>query len=141
MPYDHTVCEIPPELIENYPFEELEWKPNPQGVCGMIRNPPKMEEFFDIVKEHFPGTKLGLNMASKLIPRQSIPVHIDRHDQDCRNRVHIPLKTNPHSYFYTGREFFYMETGKAYVIDPGVDHGVVNLGLDERIHLIFNMVN
>ena len=134
------VCEIDQDLINTYPLDELPWKPNPHGVCGMIRNPPRMEEFFELVEPHFKGSKLGLNMASKVIPKQVIPIHTDRHDHDCKTRVHIPLKSDPHVYFYTGGEFFHMDVGKAYVIDPSEEHGVANLGRNERIHLIFNMV-
>ena len=134
------VCEIDQRLIDTYPLDELPWKPNPHGVCGMIRNPPRMEEFFELVRPYFKGSKLGLNMASKVIPKQVIPLHTDRHDHNCKTRVHVPLKSDPHAYFYTGGEFFHMDVGKVYVIDPSEEHGVANLGKGERVHLIFNMV-
>ena len=139
-PAVRMVCEIDQELIESYPLDDLPWKPNPHGVCGMIRNPLRVREFFELVEEHFEGAKLGFNMVSKVIPKQVIPIHTDRHDNDCRVRIHIPLKTNPDTWFYAKKEFFHMELGKAYVIDPSWEHGVVNLGTSERIHLIFNMV-
>ena len=139
-PAVHMVCEIDQELIESYPLDELPWKPNPYGVCGMIRNPPRMREFFELVEEHFKGAELGFNMVSKVIPKQVIPLHTDQHDHDCKTRVHIPLITDPHAYFYTGGEFFHMGVGKVYVIDPSREHGVANLGTSERVHLIFNVV-
>jgi len=134
------VCEIDQELIDSYPLDTLPWKPNAQGICGMIEEPPLVEVFFGLVKEHFKGAKLGMNMVSKVIKGQAIQLHRDRHDGECRNRVHIPLKTNKDAYFYTSGEFHYMKAGHAYVIDPSEEHGVVNLGQDARIHLIFNMV-
>lgn len=134
------VCEIDQELIESYPLDELPWKPNPHGVCGMIRNPPRIEEFFELVKGHFDCSSIGLNMVSKVVPKQVIPIHTDRHDNGCRVRIHVPLKTNPDAWFYTRKEFHHMKLGTAYMVDPSWEHGVVNLGRGDRIHLVFNLV-
>lgn len=139
-PAVHMVCEIDQELIESYPLDKLPWKPNPHGVCGMIRYPPQVEEFFNFVKEYFDEPVLGMNMVSKVIKGQAIQLHADRHDGECKTRVHIPLKTNPDAYFYTGGSFHHMEAGQVYVIDPSEEYGVVNLGKEDRIHLIFNVV-
>ena len=140
-PAVHMVCEIDQGLINTYPLDELPWIPNANGICGMIENPPMVEDFFALVKPYFNGANLGMNMVSKVIKGQAIRLHSDKHDGMCKARVHIPLKTNDNAYFYTCGEFHHMEQGKAYLIDPNEEHGVVNLGTDDRIHLIFNMVH
>ena len=140
LPAVRMVCEIDKELVNNYPLETLPWMPNTQGICGMIEEPPLIEIFFNLIEPYFKGARLGLNMVSKVIKGQTIQLHQDRHDGECKNRIHIPLKTNPHSYFYTSEIFHHMQAGFAYVINPREEHGVVNLGQSERIHLIFNVV-
>jgi hypothetical protein len=35
-PAVHMVCEIDQGLIDTYPLDELNWKPNPHGICGMM---------------------------------------------------------------------------------------------------------
>ena len=139
-PAVRMVCEIDKDLIDNYPLDTLPWIPNAQGVCGMLEEPPLVEVFFGLVEEYFKGAELGLNMVSKVIKGQAIQLHSDRHDGECKARIHIPLKTNEDAYFYTSGSFHHMQAGFAYVIDPSEKHGVVNLGIDDRIHLIFNMV-
>lgn len=139
-PAVHMVCEIDKSLLDEYPLDTLPWIPNANGICGMIEHPPMVEEFFELVKDHFSCSDIGLNMVSKVIPKQVIPIHTDRHDNGCRTRIHIPLRTNPDAWFYTREEFHHMKLGKAYMVDPSWEHGVVNLGTSERIHLIFNMV-
>lgn len=141
LPSVRMVCEVDQDLIKYYPFDELLWKSNANGICGMLEEPPEVEEFFELLLYYFPRTHIGFNAASKVIPKQVIPVHTDRHDDGCKTRVHIPLKSDPHAYFYTGGKFFHMDVGKVYMIDPSEEHGVVNLGRNERIHLIFNMVH
>ncbi len=139
-PAVHMVCEIDKSLLDEYPLDTLPWVPNANGICGMIESPPRIEDFFALVKPYFNGARLGMNMVSKVIRGQAIQIHSDRHDGNCRVRIHIPLKTNDNAYFYTEGKFHHMEQGKAYLIDPSEEHGVVNLGTDDRIHLIFNMV-
>ena len=134
------VCEIDQDLINTYPLDELPWKPNPHGICGMLEEFPRFGDFLDVVRPLFPDARVGFHAISKVIKGQTIQLHRDRHDGNCRTRVHIPLKTNPHAYFYTGRQFYNMQTGYGYVIDPSEEHGVANLGTSDRIHLIFNMV-
>jgi hypothetical protein len=134
------VCEIESSLISNYPLDELLWKPSPQGICGMLEEFPEVQEFLDTVESYFPKAYFGFLALSKVIPGQVIKLHTDQHDGRCKTRIHIPLKTNEHSYFYTSKSFHHMQAGFAYVIDPTEEHGVVNLGHDDRIHLIFNMV-
>ena len=139
-PAVHMVCEIDKNLLDEYPLDTLPWAPNANGICGMIESPPMVEDFFALVKPYFNGAALGMNMVSKVIRGQAIQIHSDRHDGVCKTRVHIPLKTNENAYFYTGGSFHHMEQGRAYLIDPSEEHGVVNLGVEDRIHLIFNMV-
>ncbi len=140
-PAVRMVCEIDQSLIDNYPLHILPWKPNAQGICGMLEDFPRFGDFLDIVRPFFPDAWVGFHAISKVIKGQTIQLHSDRHDRECKSRVHIPLKTNEDAYFYTSGSFHHMQAGFAYVIDPSEKHGVVNLGREDRIHLIFNMVH
>ena len=139
-PAVHMVCEVDQELIDTYPLDELPWKPNPHGVCGMLEDIPLFEDFLNVVCPLFPESRVGFHAISKVIKGQAIQLHRDRHDGNCKTRIHIPLKTNDDAWFYTGGVFHHMKLGKGYVIDPSKKHGAVNLGEEDRIHLIFNMV-
>ena len=81
----------------------------------------------------------GMTMYSRLIPGQTIPTHIDEHE-DCHRRVHIPITTNEKSWFRSGDEVAHFEAGYAYEIDPFIPHSVVNNGKTDRVHLIFNVL-
>lgn len=140
-PAVRMVCEIDLALIVRYPLETLPWKPAANGVCGMLEEFPGFHDFLEIVEPHFLNSHFGFHALSKVIPGQVIKVHTDRHDGECKTRVHIPLLTNADSYFYSKGEFHHMQVGYAYVIDPNEEHGVVNFGTTDRIHLIFNMVH
>lgn len=54
-------------------------------------------------------------------------------------KVHIPIKTNPNSYFSFGNNNYNLEVGKAYLINTTRNHGTSNNGNSDRIHLIFKI--
>jgi hypothetical protein len=56
--------------------------------------------------------------------------------RDCR--IHIPIVTNPHSLMYFGKKSYHLAAdGAAYLCNTSIPHHFVNLGNNERIHLVF----
>ena len=55
-------------------------------------------------------------------------------------RLHIPVKTNPKSFFIVDEQYFTMpEVGKMYAIHPQPNHTAVNANLhEERLHIVFD---
>lgn len=65
---------------------------------------------------------------------------IDQHiDTEQFVKIHIPIKTNEHSYFVFGEEEFNLEVGNMYLINTSLMHGTDNQGDSDRIHLICKM--
>lgn len=65
-----------------------------------------------------------------------MPGHsIERHTDECGQRVHIPLLTNPKATF-NGE---HMPAGFAYEIDPRQPHEIRNDGGTPRVHFIFEL--
>lgn len=69
---------------------------------------------------HPPGTKIQLHP-----------------DNDEFLKIHIPIKTNPKSWFIFEDEKFNLEIGSAYLINTTILHGTYNEGDTDRVHLIF----
>lgn len=78
----------------------------------------------------------------KLKPNQSGHMHIDVIPQyGCR--IHFPVWTNPDAKFFFivrgKKQEYHMEVGKVYLLNGGYPHQGVNMGTEDRIHLIFSM--
>ncbi len=56
------------------------------------------------------------------------------------HRIHVPLCTNADVTFTIDGDPYKLEVGKAYELNNLVDHGVVNEGVEDRYHLIFDYV-
>ena len=54
-------------------------------------------------------------------------------------KVHIPIQTNDQSYFVFGDSKYNLQEGKAYLINTTNQHGTINQGDTDRIHLIFKI--
>jgi quercetin dioxygenase-like cupin family protein len=68
---------------------------------------------------HPPGTKIQLHP-----------------DNDEFLKIHIPIITNPDSWFFFEDEKINMEVGSAYLVNTIIPHGTINNGDTDRIHLI-----
>ena len=69
-------------------------------------------------------------------PETVIQQHIDNTEYV---KVHIPIETNPKSYFSFGDTNYTLKVGKAYLINTTRPHGTNNSGDTDRIHLIFKI--
>lgn len=81
-------------------------------------------------------------MFAKLPVSSFILPHVDG---DLRghvpHKIHVPLATNHQSFFFLDKEKHHFEVGKAYEVNNGRNHRVVNGGTTNRIHLIFEYLN
>lgn len=86
------------------------------------------------LKTLFPGIRqLGITAHP---PNVRIAEHVDNTEYI---KIHIPVTSNPQSYFTFGSEQFVMEPGKMYLVNTTVMHGTNNLGDTVRIHMLFKM--
>jgi hypothetical protein len=81
-------------------------------------------------------------MLAKMPPSTFIPPHSDGDEKGyAPHKIHIPLTTNKKCHFFEGKEKYQLEVGKAYEVNNGDSHSVVNGGLTDRIHFIFEYLN
>lgn len=81
-------------------------------------------------------------MLAKIPAKGFIPPHIDGGIRGfAPHKIHIPLQTNPDCFFFIEGEKFHLKQSVAYEVNNGKQHGVVNNGTTERIHLIFEYLD
>ncbi len=119
---------------------EFTWKPSTGPLAhAMIKGAPWAQQTIDdLIAEHFPGGRQGFTLVSLVVPGQVIPEHTD-HNGNCHNRIHVPLTTDERCVFVTEGAEHHMVCGFAYLIDPTLPHGVIHRGVQDRIHLMFNV--
>lgn len=114
------------------------------GMVGWSHMPPAvrravMETALGVLA-HLPGRARGTTFLAKLVPGQRLPLHKDAEDDGCRERLHVPLVTNPGAVFVEAGAPHHMAAGWAYLIDPTLEHTAHNGGSRDRVHLMFNAV-
>lgn len=81
-------------------------------------------------------------MLAKLPPGSFIAPHVDGDRRGhVPHKIHVPLETNPQAVFFLGGERHHFEVGRAYEVDNGARHSVVNGGDTDRVHLIFEYLD
>ncbi len=96
-------------------------------------------------------TKIAFGFAEKIINTVSYASMLsivdhppttalkEHRDYDIFLKVHIPIRTNPDSYFIFGEEKFVLEVGHAYLINTTELHKTDNQGSTARTHMIFRI--
>lgn len=69
-------------------------------------------------------------------PGIQVATHIDSSEYI---KIHIPITSNPQSYFIFDDEKFIFEFGKIYLVNTTLPHSTNNLGNTERIHMLFKI--
>jgi hypothetical protein len=69
-----------------------------------------------------------------------VPYHTDTCSPDWITRIHVPIVTNPHTWFLIDGLAHHMEVGMSYQVNPSKPHAVSNFGDKTRIHLMFDIV-
>ena len=81
-------------------------------------------------------------MLAKLPGGTFIPPHVDGAAHvSVPHKIHIPLTTNPQTYFFVDEQRFHLREGVAYEVNNATRHSVVNGGTTDRIHLIFEYLD
>lgn len=81
-------------------------------------------------------------MFAKIPAKGFIPPHIDGGTRGyAPHKIHVPLVTNQDCYFFIEDHKFHLKPGVAYEVNNGKQHGVVNAGTTDRIHLIFEYLD
>jgi hypothetical protein len=97
--------------------------------------------YFKTITDQFksPVTRVRL---TKLPAKKDLVYHID-YDPTYAVRVVVPIYTNPNVknlFKWNGvEESYYLEEGKAYFINTGIEHAVVNESDIPRIALLFSL--
>lgn len=81
-------------------------------------------------------------MLAKLPGGTFIPPHVDGQPHvSVPHKIHVPLVTNPQTFFFVNDERFHLAEGVAYEVNNAARHSVVNGGDMDRIHLIFEYLD
>lgn len=81
-----------------------------------------------------------------MLARLSAGAVIDRHTDGAgsnlyTHKIHIPIQTNEKAFLLIRDEPFHLREGLAYEVNNLVPHAAENLGVEDRIHLIFEVFN
>lgn len=68
-----------------------------------------------------------------------VPEHTDALGWDDKARIHIPIQTDKHVYFYCGNDKVNMKEGEVWLIDNYDPHKVENNSETDRIHLVIDV--
>jgi hypothetical protein len=89
---------------------------------------------------NFPGCKDTSRSITVLNAGDYVPYHTDNCFSDWITRIHVPIVTNPHTWFLIDGLAHHMEVGMSYQVNPSKPHAVSNAGDATRIHLMFDIV-
>ena len=91
-------------------------------------------------KKHGRGYFIRMILV-KLLADGSIPRHVDQGETLAKShRMHLPIITNEQNLFSVGDAEVHMKAGEVWEINNRREHGDVNGGREDRIHLIVDYV-
>ena len=88
---------------------------------------------------HFHGASPTQWMLSVVMPGHSIPTHVDQQPENWLCRVHVPLITNPYTWFIVREVAYDLLLGRAYCVNTRHKHSVWNEGATPRVHFMFDV--
>ena len=98
---------------------------------------PVMETI--ISRSYRPGGAVIRAMAVRLPAGARITPHVDEHESlRLSHRIHLPLVTNHRVRFFIDGVPHRFEPGRAVEVNNQMSHSVMNDGLSDRIHFIFD---
>lgn len=81
-------------------------------------------------------------MLARLPAGAFIAPHTDGDARGCvPHKIHVPILTNPKAFFFIKEERYHLAEGRAWEVNNGARHSVVNGGKGDRIHLIFEYLD
>ena len=97
--------------------------------------------YFKTITDQFKAQVTRVRLT-KLPPKKDLVYHID-YDPSYAVRVVVPIYTNKNvinKFKWNGQEeTYFLQAGKAYFLNTGIEHTVINEGSDPRIALIFSL--
>jgi hypothetical protein len=79
-------------------------------------------------------------MIARLLAGHKIDRHTDEGPANhWTHKIHIPIITNPQVRFQIDDKEYHLASGKAYEVNNLVSHAVINEGIEDRVHLIFEI--
>ena len=91
-------------------------------------------------KKHGRGYFIRMILV-KLLTNGNIPHHVDQGETLTKShRMHLPIIINEQNLFSVGDTEMHMKPGELWEINNRREHGVVNGGSEDRIHLIVDYV-
>jgi len=124
------------------------WAPNGDRTCQFSHGGPfratealKLCSYVGEVIERFPGRKnrvrfLKLRAGGRIF-RHSDPLH---QIEKGIVRIHVPVRTNSAVEFCVHGRRLDMQPGDSWYVDVRFKHSVSNLGREERVHLVIDVV-
>jgi aspartyl/asparaginyl beta-hydroxylase (cupin superfamily) len=95
---------------------------------------------FDYLSKKYKG-KIVKCMFALLPPNGKIEEHWDSDDILMSSyRIHLPIKTNKNVNFFINNKIYSFKEGIAYEFNNQLLHSVENNSLDDRIHLLFDVL-
>ena len=116
-----------------------ELKPAMVNDLGWFDFGKHSQPIVDFLIPLFPGCTAHDRMLSCVMPRHSIPPHIDNQPPSWICRVHVPLMSNPLSRFTVAGRHYHLDVGEAYTVNTEAIHSVKNEGPTPRIHFMFDV--
>lgn len=128
---------------KTYPLGWVE-KLNDDTMTVTIKN--KYSKIWDILtpqiedlEERYNGRCVNI-MFAKLLAEEKISPHIDVGFLTKVHRCHLPIVTNKDIIFYIDNEPLHLKEGVFYEINNQLLHSVENNSLEDRIHLIIDVL-
>lgn len=121
------------------------WRPSHEQISkkvNSLRQPAEQElsKIYKILEDYVDGKVVHAEIIS-MKPNSRIRIHKDRGDMlYLIRRFHVPIKTNPQTFFTVEDERFFLEEKNLYELNNTKYHGVRNQSDEYRIHLIIDVL-
>jgi len=100
----------------------------------------ELKNIYDALEKYCDGRVVHSEIIN-MKPNSRIRIHKDRGDLlYVARRFHIPIKTNPETFFIVDDEKYFLDEGSLYELNNIQYHGVVNNSEEYRIHLIIDVL-
>jgi aspartyl/asparaginyl beta-hydroxylase (cupin superfamily) len=131
-------------LVEWLAAGKAKWPPVKGGQPNRVHAPPEAKVIIQAVLARFDvPVRYERHYAclSRLMPGRGYGFHQDPQPPEWITRVHVPIVTNPQSWFeWEGGGRVHFEVGKAYTFNTLLPHSFGNDGETERVHLSFDVL-
>lgn len=124
---------------------DLAWSPGKPSEVKQInqlseKSQNELDKIYALI-ESYCGGKVVYAEIINMKPRSRIKTHKDRGDlMYVARRFHIPIKTNPDTFFIVNEKKYHLDFGKIYELNNIQYHSVKNNSDEYRIHLIVDVL-